>query len=642
MAIEVVCPWCAAEFLTSDARAGVTQSCPACGKPVAIPLAGTLPEGKLIGRGSGSASEGSKPVIDLSAPPVARRTVPVPPPLPDEVLKAEQTGPSQWPVVGEPPVVVGPPVVGDGPVVGVSRSATAGKAASSQSKPAESRSSARRRAVVPQWAWVGLAGAGLVAVLLAALYLTKPWRARQATPTRESAVKWVAEEPDLLAENVEEPPAKPKPSTPSEKPSVEKPKPSGRPLVKLPVARSPDDVVKAIVKIRIPDPGEGGSATGTGFLINDFGWVATNYHVVANATTAVQAEFINGQQYQFEGLVAQDPQRDLAILKLADFPLGAMVLDISYDQTPRVGTEVFAVGHPYNVDFSVSKGIVSRVLSTDELLRQVRDAIGREIRAPVDTVWIQHDAKTAVGNSGGPLVDGSGRVLGVNTFLHLKADYGYASHVRYLRALAAKASGQVTPLPPPGQTPPRPKPPSGRPDLEPDLVVRLNDLLVQAKAMDFLPADSAQYNVLAELAVWLTLARHAKEKGLPAHPRAQMLADAAAKADEIFAQVVKVRFDHKRAAAINQFAQERLAKQGEGLLVVGELAGRGPDALLFQIKDTDQKLVVEVPREVAEQAQQGDRWLVLGICQHMQDIVDKQGNTMRVPKVLSYHYHRLE
>jgi S1-C subfamily serine protease len=642
MSLEVTCPWCGAEFTAADACAGSNQPCPACGKPVPIPLVEPLPVGKLIYPGQDLPPGDSKAVIDRSSPPVVRRSVPVPPPLPEEPATTGVAGASSgWPVVSPDKP----------PAAGFSVVSTGGKGVSTQRTPAEARPVVRRRTMVPRWAWTGLAAAALLAVLLAALHFTGRVRNREAARAGTSEGQQAYEEPELaedvgkLAEPKPTPgPSKSKPQTPS------KAKPSIRPAAKLPVARCPDDVVKAIVKINLPGLREGSFSTGAGFLINDFGWVATNYHVVANANTAARAEFVNGQQYQLEGFIAQDPQHDLAIVKLADFPLGAAVLDISYDQTPKVGTEVFAVGHPLGLDFTVSKGIVSRVLSTEELQRQGKEFGGREIRAPSDTIWIQHDAKTSAGNSGGPLVDSSGRVLAVNSFNiavsnssnpHLKIEYGYAIHVRYLRALAEKATGQLQPLPAAHQSP-KPDGPKKPPSLELDLLARLNDLLVQAMAFEFSPADQGQYAVLAETAGWLTAIRSAQDKGKGSpDPQVQTLAALAPKADELFAQIAKVKFDQKRIAAINQFAQAQLGKQREGIMTVATLIGRGPDALLFAIEGSEKTFVVEVPRDVAEGAQTS-RWLIMGISQDSREIVDKQGNTMQVQKVLSYHLHRLE
>jgi len=642
MSVKATCPWCGAEFGVAEAFAGGDQPCPVCGKPVPIPLVEPLPVGKLIYPGQDVPSGESKAVIDRSSPPVVRRSVPVPPPLPEEPVAIGLTeAASVWPVVSpeKPPAAeLGAP---SSPSRGVSGGA----------KPAEARPVVRRRRVIPRWAWTGLAAAALLAVLLAGLHFTGRLRNREAAQTGTSKGQQAYEEPELVEDVGKLAEPKPAPSPSKSKPQTPpKPKPPNRPAVKLSVARSLDDVVKAIVKINVPGLREGSFSAGAGFLINDFGWVATNYHVVANANTAARAEFVNGQQYQFEGFVAQDPQHDLAIVKLADFPLSAAVLDISYDQTPKVGTEVFAVGHPLGLDFTVSKGIVSRVLSTEELQRQAKEFGGRDIRSPSDTIWIQHDAKTSAGNSGGPLVDGSGRVLAINSFNiavsnsanpHLKIDYGYAIHVRYLRALAEKATGQLQPLPAAYQSP-KPDGPKPPPPVELDLLARLNHLLVQARVFDFSPADQEQYAVLAETAGWLTAIRSAQDKGKGSpDPQVQALAALAPKADELFAQIAKVKFDQKRIAAINQFAQSQLGKQREGIMTVATLIGRGPDALLFLIEGSEKRFVVEVARDVAESAQPG-RWLVLGISQDSREIVDKQGNTMQVQKVLSYHLHRLE
>ena len=213
------------------------------------------------------------------------------------------------------------------------------------------------------------------------------------------------------------------------------------------VAKTIEEVANAVVKFEMPQP-DGGMITGTGFLIDSRGWVATNYHVVTRLSTAARVKLKSGRKIEIEGIAAIAPERDLAIVKLKEMPPEAMLLDIGYVDRPKDGTRVYAYGHPLNNEFSLVEGIVSRVLTTAEFAAEQPDKTNvlAKLHAPADQLWIQTDATVSQGNSGGPLLDSDCRVIGVNTFANLDARFGFASHVKYLKALADQASGGVTPL----------------------------------------------------------------------------------------------------------------------------------------------------------------------------------------------------
>ncbi len=147
------------------------------------------------------------------------------------------------------------------------------------------------------------------------------------------------------------------------------------------------------------DPG-GGEATGTGFVIDDEGHVVTNDHVVSGASS-VSVSFPDGTQASAR-MVAADRSSDLALLQV-DAPaseLEPLALGSSGDLV--VGQDVYALGTPYGLEGTFTAGIVS--------------ALDRTIQAPngytIDGA-IQTDAAINSGNSGGPLLDAGGRVIGV-------------------------------------------------------------------------------------------------------------------------------------------------------------------------------------------------------------------------------------
>jgi S1-C subfamily serine protease len=142
-------------------------------------------------------------------------------------------------------------------------------------------------------------------------------------------------------------------------------------------------------------------ALGSGFVIDRAGHIVTNYHVVRGATT-IQVSFSNNERYRAK-LVGSDPSTDIAVLK-ADVPASALkALPLGNSDAVRVGDQVIAIGNPFGLDRSVTAGIVS--------------AVQRRIEAPNNLSIahvIQTDAALNHGNSGGPLLNAQGEVIGVN------------------------------------------------------------------------------------------------------------------------------------------------------------------------------------------------------------------------------------
>ena len=180
-------------------------------------------------------------------------------------------------------------------------------------------------------------------------------------------------------------------------------------------------------------------AVGGGFVIDRRGWVATNDHVLGRfPPPAIRVQLEDGKTYRVARIVGRAPQRDMAVLQIADPPSNLTTVDLSYSGTPEKGSQVYAYGHPGNNDFSVTKGIVSKVLTTSELPATAARFVVNGTSGDLDHVWIQTDAKISPGNSGGPLISEDGKVIGMNTWVNTQVEFGYASHIRYLRDLISR------------------------------------------------------------------------------------------------------------------------------------------------------------------------------------------------------------
>ena len=146
---------------------------------------------------------------------------------------------------------------------------------------------------------------------------------------------------------------------------------------------------KVLVQVATP------YSRGTGFYLADFHLIVTNEHVVrGNRKVVINNDLFNKQM---SNVIYLDQKFDLAFLQPPDIKLDRVAL-----QTKALaeGDEVVAMGHPFGLKFSASRGIVSNLNHQQNGIR-----------------YIQHDAALNPGNSGGPLVDLQGQVVGINTFI---------------------------------------------------------------------------------------------------------------------------------------------------------------------------------------------------------------------------------
>ncbi|MEA2293916.1 MAG: putative serine protease PepD [Solirubrobacteraceae bacterium] len=145
-----------------------------------------------------------------------------------------------------------------------------------------------------------------------------------------------------------------------------------------------------------------GTATGTGFAISKDGYLVTNAHVVSGASKVTVK--VGDSKSVTAKVVGIDESSDIALLKIPTAGLSLTTLTLGDSQAINVGDPVYAIGNPFGLDRTLTTGVVS--------------ALQRSIDAPngfaISNV-IQTDAALNPGNSGGPLLDASGRVIGINS-----------------------------------------------------------------------------------------------------------------------------------------------------------------------------------------------------------------------------------
>ncbi len=147
-----------------------------------------------------------------------------------------------------------------------------------------------------------------------------------------------------------------------------------------------------------------GEDSGTGIVLNNKGLILTNDHVIKGATSLTVSPGSSSSKAARASIVGEEANQDLALIRVDPAGLGLKALKFASSSSLQVGDAVYAIGNPYGLTETLTRGIVS--------------ALGREIEAPDGAKIagaIQTDAALNPGNSGGPLLNGQGEVVGVNS-----------------------------------------------------------------------------------------------------------------------------------------------------------------------------------------------------------------------------------
>ncbi len=165
-------------------------------------------------------------------------------------------------------------------------------------------------------------------------------------------------------------------------------------------------------------------SAGTGFIVGNEGYILTNQHVVDDSTI-IQVQTYNGEVYNAE-LIGTDATVDIAVLKISEKIDG---FELANSDEVVVGQKIIAIGNPLGLDFTVTEGIVS--------------ALDRD-GPNVEGAYVQTDVTLNPGNSGGPLVDSSGKVIGMANFKVGGAEaLGFALESNLVRETANEIAGAI-------------------------------------------------------------------------------------------------------------------------------------------------------------------------------------------------------
>ncbi len=584
MSIQASCDSCGSTFKVRDEMAGKRGKCPRCGSvfQIADPASQSAE--------TSPASSGSRVVRSPGRP------RPAPPP--------------KAPLASTPPTSSG-----------VNLPAVAAPAAAV----ADSRISAyasrhKNRLRVPVWGWFVLAGVFMIGAVGLA------WQSSQEAEQQTAKQP----EPPRRKDNLNRAPLLTKAVASPAAAAVPKP-PEGASLEQV-----IDYVNHAIVKIDATEnTWNGVDGIGSGFLIDKRGLVATNYHVVSHAMKA-DVLFSDGSRYGVEGYVALRPDLDLAVLQLNGVPPGAMALDLAADEGPRQASDVAAVGHPHGYAFTVTKGIVSRVLRTPELPEQAQAFLKNHLGKETPLVrWIQHDAQIEQGNSGGPLLNMRGDVIGINTWKN-EFDANFAIHVSHLRETLQNRFPTVAPLYEYMRAPEH-ELAGGENQVTPG---DLRQLFDAARTANFQPRSQEDYQRLRDIAKLFTIIKRfylslPVEKLDPAE-RASWQREA----DNITKTLREAPWDaDTQIAAINKFAIANQFEAEQGVFVFGEVERvykKGDKRILsLKVEPGAKTIFVPLVDADAPNLPQGTRCLVVGVCLGSRLIGDNPAEQVKVPQLLN-------
>jgi len=509
MSIPVTCSNCGASFRVKDEFSGKQGRCPHCRSIFTAPLAVECAEQPA------PPSPQDQPPTLRAGPlrPVGRVAATAAPTPPEHVQEttarrpaAATAHPEKFTAVDSSPhsPIVPPPPPSGAVADAAPPAAVPAMVAVPPSDADErvARYAARRKhsLELPLWTWFALGALALAGMVFAAWWQNRQVIAKNA-PQRISNVTKAAEAPPART-----------PANPTQAgPSAQSPNPApfrnrdaaGPAPSRPPVGASAADVVAyvehGVVQI---DGYEWNTRTslGSGFVVDKARrLIVTNYHVISQAVKADVA-FADGTRYGVEGYRAVEPRCDLAILQLNGLPDNAVELKL-HTALPRKAEEVIAQGNPLGAKFVVTFGHVSTVAALEDLSPDSQGFLRQLGADHPDNRWIGHDARLSPGNSGGPLFNSAGDVIGINTWVNTEQGLGYAVQA----AQAARLLETLYPTVHPLKDWYRPERGRLTLQIEPGFLKKQFELCTQR---DWTRALEPDFQALAELARDVTMVRY--------------------------------------------------------------------------------------------------------------------------------------
>jgi serine protease Do len=186
-----------------------------------------------------------------------------------------------------------------------------------------------------------------------------------------------------------------------------------------------------------PEIPRGVTSGGSGIIIDREGYILTNNHVVGGAT-GIMVKDADGHEYEAE-IVGTDPESDVALIKVKNAKFtDRQVAELGNSDEPYVGDWVIAIGNPFGLEQTVTVGVISA---------KGRSNLAISGGGPSYQNFIQTDASINFGNSGGPLVNIAGQVIGVNTAINVQGQgIGFAIPINLAKDVIEqlRTSGEVT------------------------------------------------------------------------------------------------------------------------------------------------------------------------------------------------------
>jgi len=303
-----------------------------------------------------------------------------------------------------------------------------------------------------RWMWIaGGCTAGLILMILAGYLLVNTLYVRVANSSqraREESRREIQEKINQGLPYGFSPP----PRDTSPRVGQENPLDSGKTI--LPTGGSQNerlsmaDLVELIEPtiVRISVKSDLGDSVGSGFFIDDEGKIVTNYHVVEGANQ-VTVETSNGDKSDALGYLVAIDQLDLAIIQVDPDDFDITPIAIAKER-PRKGEQVAAFGAPQGFGFTATEGIVSAIRDGSDVQRTFQQMFETNVYGrlgySIETVWIQTTAAISGGNSGGPLVNMKGELVGINTWTHPGGqNLNFASTAEQIADIFADRDGKI-------------------------------------------------------------------------------------------------------------------------------------------------------------------------------------------------------